>query len=112
MNYPPPFNGCDPTHEGDPRMWINETEPEPEEEIGAVDLSGTPSSSVWYAARDTGQNRLRPFPVYVDKKICVKGNWIVCPFCWRKWERGIDSLPGDLIECQCKKVLEVEAVEA
>lgn len=48
---------------------------------------------------------------YVDKKITVKGNEVVCPFCQEKWQRGIDSLPGDIIECRCGKVLEIEGVE-
>lgn len=47
----------------------------------------------------------------VDYKITVKGVWIACPFCWSRWERTVDSLVGDLIECPCGKFLEVEAVE-
>lgn len=52
-----------------------------------------------------------PPRIGIDKEITVKGNWIVCPFCFRKWQRGIDSLAGDIIECRCGKNLEVEAVE-
>ena len=47
----------------------------------------------------------------IDKRITVKGRWVICPFCLRKYERGIDSLAGDLVECFCGKLLEIEGVE-
>lgn len=54
---------------------------------------------------------VRVASVVVDKKISVKGNQLECPFCQEKWERTVDSLPGDLITCRCGRVLEIEGVE-